>query len=233
MLRPVAAAPETRYAFDGEHHVAYQVVSSDGPDLLYVPTATFPIDLMWDEPVFARCLRRLASFSRLITCDLLGVGSSDAVAIADLPAMQAWTDGLGNVLDAAESGCSAIFATSESALPAMLYAASQPSRVRALVLWAPFACFMRAPEVPYGMPEAALLRYLDSYRETAGTGDVVDQLAPSRVADVGFRRWWARSERLAAGPSGLHPHPGPFPPHRPPVGPQQHPGTDPGPASER
>jgi class 3 adenylate cyclase len=201
----MVTGPETRYAFDGEHHVAYQVVSADGPDLLYVPTATFPIDLMWDEPVFAHCLRRLASFSRLITCDLLGVGSSDAVAITELPAMQAWTDGLGNALDAAESGCSAIFATSESALPAMLYAASQPARVRALVLWAPYASFMRAPDVPYGMPEPALLRYVDSYRETVGTGAVVDLMAPSRVADAGFRRWWARCERLAAGPSSFAP----------------------------
>jgi hypothetical protein len=38
-------------------------------------------------------LHRLASFSRLITTDLLGMGSSDAVPINDRPAMQAWTDG--------------------------------------------------------------------------------------------------------------------------------------------
>jgi hypothetical protein len=45
----MAATPETLYAKDGDsHHLAYQVVG-EGPDLLFVPTATFPIDLLWDE----------------------------------------------------------------------------------------------------------------------------------------------------------------------------------------
>jgi hypothetical protein len=119
----MAAAPETRYATAGPHHLAYQALGDNGPDLLYVPTATFPIDLMWDEPAFAHGLRRLASFSRLITCDLLGVGSSDAVG-ANVPALQAWSDGIGAVLDAAWSACSAVFAATESTFPALLYAAS-------------------------------------------------------------------------------------------------------------
>src|SRR6185312_5656104 len=89
----MAATPETLYAKDGDsHHLAYQVVG-EGPDLLFVPTATFPIDLLWDEPTVAGHLRRLASFSRLILTDLLGTGSSDAVPVHDRPAMQAWTDG--------------------------------------------------------------------------------------------------------------------------------------------
>ena len=38
----MAGTPETRYAKDGDsHHIAYQVVG-EGPDLLFVPTATFP-----------------------------------------------------------------------------------------------------------------------------------------------------------------------------------------------
>ena len=77
------AIPDTVYARDGDVHVAYQVVGDGGPDLLFVPTATFPIDLLWDEPTVAGHLRRLASFSRLILTDLLGVGSSDAVPIHD------------------------------------------------------------------------------------------------------------------------------------------------------
>lgn len=64
--------PETRYARDGDVHLAYQVVGDSGPDLLFVPTATFPIDLLWDDPTVARLLRRLASFGRLILSDLLG-----------------------------------------------------------------------------------------------------------------------------------------------------------------
>src|SRR5690348_655488 len=90
--RGMSAMPETRYARDGDVNLAYQVIGDSGPDLLFVPTATFPIDLLWDEPTVAGHLRRLASFSRLSLTDLLGMGSSDSVPLHDRPAMQEWTD---------------------------------------------------------------------------------------------------------------------------------------------
>jgi len=196
----MAAIPETVYARDGDVHLAYQVVSDRGPDLLFVPTATFPIDLLWDEPTVAGHMHRLASFSRLITTDLLGVGSSDSVPICDRPAMQAWVDGLVAVLDAAGSRCVSVFATAESALPVMLLTASYPDRVNSLVLWSPFACFRRAPDYPFGMPEPAFSRYVDAFGEGVGTGAVADLLAPSWAGDAAKRRWWARGERLVGGP---------------------------------
>ena len=173
----MAGTPETLYARDGDsHHLPYQIVG-EGPDLLFVPTATFPIDLLWDEPTVACHLRRLASFSRLILTDLLGTGSSDAVPIHDRPAMQAWTDGLVAVLDAVGSEGVSVFAMSESALPVMLLTASHPHRVRSLALFGPFARYMRAADQPFGMPESALARYLDGFERTVGTGRVVDNLA--------------------------------------------------------
>jgi class 3 adenylate cyclase/pimeloyl-ACP methyl ester carboxylesterase len=196
----MAAIPETVYARDGDAHLAYQVVGDGGPDLLFVPTASFPIDLLWDEPTVAGHLHRLASFSRLVMTDLLGVGSSDAVPINDRPAMQSWTDGLVAVLDAVGSECVSVFAMSESALPAMLLTASHPHRVRSLVLCSPYARYLRAPDQPFGMPEPALARYIESFEDTVGTGALVDLLAPSWAGDAAKRRWWARGERLAGGP---------------------------------
>src|ERR1700730_4936962 len=123
----MAAGPQTVYTRDGDIHLAYQIADDHGPDLLFVPTATFPIDLLWDEPTVARHLRRLGSFSRLIMTDLLGMGSSDAVPIHDRPAMQAWTDGLVAVLNAVGSESACVFAMAESALPVMLLAATHPT----------------------------------------------------------------------------------------------------------
>ena len=194
------ATPATVYARDGDVHLAYQVLDNSGPDVLFVPTATFPIDLLWDEPTVAGHLRRLGSFGRLIATDLLGMGSSDAVPISDRPAMQAWTDGLVAVLDAAGSECVSVFAMAESALPAMLLSASHPDRVRSLVLWAPFARYVRGPGQSFGMPEPTLAKYLDGYLGTVGTGRVVELLAPSWADNAAKRRWWARGERLAGGP---------------------------------
>ncbi len=196
----MAAIPQTVYARDGDVHLAYQIVGDRGPDLLFVPNAMFPIDLLWDDPTVAGHLHRLASFSGLITTDLLGMGSSDAMPIQDRPAMQSWTDGLVAVLDAVGSECVSVFAMSESALPVMLLAASNPHRVRSLVLCSAFARFLRAPDYPFGMPEPAFARYVDAVGELIGTGALVDVLAPSWAGDAAKRRWWARGERLAGGP---------------------------------
>ena len=192
--------PETFYARDGDARVAYQIVGDAGPDLLFVPTPVFPIDLLWDEPTVANQLHRLASFSRLILTDLLGVGSSDAVPINERPAMQCWADGLVTVLNAVDSKSASIFAMGESTLPVMLLAASNPDRIRSLILWSPYASYLRSRDQPFAMPEPALASYLSAFEDMVGTGALVDVLAPSWADDAAKRRWCARSERLAGGP---------------------------------
>lgn len=201
MLEPMASIPETLYARDGDAHLAYQVAGDTGPDLLFVPTATFPIDLLWDEPTVAGHLHHLASFSRLILTDLLGTGSSDAVPIDHRPAMQSWADGLVAVLDAVGSESATVFGMSESGLPVLLLAASHPHRVRSVVVSNPFARYVRGPDQPFGMPEPVLARYLETAERAVGSGALMDQLAPSWSGDAAKRRWWARAERLAGGPA--------------------------------
>jgi pimeloyl-ACP methyl ester carboxylesterase len=185
----MAAIPDTVYARDRDVNLAYQIAGGSGPDLLFVPTATFPIDLLWDEPTVAAHLRRLSSFGRLILTDLLGMGSSDAVPINECAAMQSWTDGLVAVLDAVGSDCVSVVAMAESALPAMLLTASHPHRVRSLVLWSPYAYFMRAPDQPFGMPEPALEKYVESFGSTSGTGSTFWRPAgaATRASDAGMR----------------------------------------------
>lgn len=195
----MGATPETRYARDGSIHFAYQVVGDNGPDLLLVLNPNFPIDLVWDEPTVAGHLRRLASFSRLILTDLLGVGSSDSTP-PDNPSMQVWTDGLVAVLDAVNSERTSVFGMTESALSAMLLAASQPQRVRSLVLSSPYAKFLRGPDQSFGLRESDLPTFIDNFGRNVGTGALVDVLAPSWAGDAAKRRWWARGERLAGGP---------------------------------
>jgi class 3 adenylate cyclase len=195
----MTTAPATRYVRDAGTDIAYQVLGTSDHDLLYVPTATHPIDLMWDDPVLARGLHRLSTSFRLIACDLRGVGSSDPMWFTAVPVMQAWADGLGAVLDATGSERASIVAMAESSLPVMLYAASHPERVRSLVLSASYARYERAPDYPDGMPESALAHYLEAFHEAVGAGGLVDYLAPSRRDDQRFRDWWARGERLSAG----------------------------------
>jgi class 3 adenylate cyclase len=195
----VSGVPETSYTALGDSYIAYQVTGADGPDLVYVSTATHPIDLLWEDPVVARGLRRLAASNRLILCDLIGVGSSDPILYSDLPAMQTWADGFTAVLDAVGSDQATFFATSESTPPVLLFAATHPERVRSLVLWSPYARYARDDDHPAGMPTGTLERYLTAFADVVGTGGLADFFAPSRAGDEWFRAWWGRGERLSAG----------------------------------
>jgi class 3 adenylate cyclase len=198
----MAGVPETRYADLGGVHFAYQVLEANGPDLLLIPCPNLPIDLLWDDPTVAGHLNRLASFSRLILTDLLGIGSSDSSPPGD-PPMQSWTDGFVAVLDAAGSRRASVFASTESGLPAMLLAASHPRRVHSLILAGAYACFLRREDQTFGLRESDLARYLDVFGRNVGTGAVTEVLAPSWARDERKRRWWARCERLATGPGNF------------------------------
>jgi class 3 adenylate cyclase len=192
--------PDTRYAKSGDLHIAYQVAGSGPPDIVFPTTLWSPLDLLWEDPLAARGLRRLASMGRLIGCDLRGWGSSDAVDLESLPALQAWMDDLGVVMDEAGSEQAALIGAGEVGLVAILFAATYPERVSALVLINSFARFRRGPDQPWGMPLDAAERYLRVYLETTGRGPVAGLLAPSRAGEPGFRRWFAKCERLSRGP---------------------------------
>ena len=198
--RVMASTPETQYALSGGNHIAYQVADGAERDILYVPRTTTPIDLLWDDPIVARGLRRLTACGRLIMCDLRGWGASDSIDTTRLPAMQAWMDDIGAVLDAAESDQATLVAGSESALPLMLFAATNPDRTTGLVLINAFARFLRTPETPFGIPPESAERYVELYRSISGRGALVDYLAPTRSSEPAFRRWSTRSQRLGAGP---------------------------------
>jgi hypothetical protein len=46
--------------------VAGQVPGEAPPDLVCVPGWFSNVEMMWENPMLARCMRRLASFSRVI-----------------------------------------------------------------------------------------------------------------------------------------------------------------------
>ena len=121
--------PTTRYAKSGSVHVAYQVFGNGDIDLVFFPGFVSNIEIYWEEPHFARWLRRLASFARVITFDKRGTGLSDRLEI--LPTMDERMDDVRAVMDAADSERAAIFGLSEGGSLATLFAAHYPERCRA------------------------------------------------------------------------------------------------------
>src|SRR5262249_34010053 len=105
--RLTAVEHETRYARNGDVHIAYQVVG-DGPiDLVYTIGIWSNVEIMWDWPTYARYLERLASFSRLILFDLRGIGLSDRGS--EPPILERQADDVRAVMDAAGSEAASLF----------------------------------------------------------------------------------------------------------------------------
>src|SRR5688572_25745939 len=143
--------PRTRYAKSGDVHLAYQVVG-DGPvDLVYVPGWVSHVEYAWENPGFARTLRRLASFSRLILFDKRGTGMSDRVPESDLPTLEQRMDDVRAVMDAVGSERAFLFGVSEGGPMALLFAATYPDRVAGLITYASYPRRSRSPGYPAGL----------------------------------------------------------------------------------
>jgi class 3 adenylate cyclase len=190
--------PETRYAKSGDVHIAYQVVGNGPIDLVLIPGLFTHVEHQWEEPGFARFLERLASFSRLIVFDARGAGLSDRAP--ELPPMEEQMDDVQAVLDAAGSTSAAFLGLSQAGPMAILFAASHPERMTALVLYATYAMPRRDDSYPWGRSAEWMADYNRLIDQKWGSGVFLSQVAPTRVADESFRQWWGRYERLSYGP---------------------------------
>jgi pimeloyl-ACP methyl ester carboxylesterase len=201
----MSEVPETRYAqtVDGVR-IAYQVWGEGPRDLVMIRDASAPIDCLWEEPRIAQMLERLGSFSRNIWFDARGWGSSNVLTLAGQPGLDAWLDDISAVMEAAGSERAVIGGMNEGGSPTMLFAATYPQRVSAVVLVNTFARFVQAPDYDCGLPPELLDRYLDAMVASWGTLDnLAEGMAPSMVGDRQWSRWMLRAQRLGTSPTSV------------------------------
>jgi len=196
----MAAVPRTRYAVSGDLRIAYQV-AGDGPvDLVWIPGWVSNVEESWEQPALAGFLHRLSSFSRLILFDKRGTGLSDPVSISELPTLEERIDDVRAVMDALGSENAALLGFSEGVNLAITFAASHPSRTRALVLLSGFASRLRSPEYPWAPSleerEALIAETLANWGEMD-----LSNLAPSAAHDPATMASLARYFRHSASPS--------------------------------
>lgn len=190
---------DTRYARSGDLSIAYQVVGK-GPDVVFVPGSLSHVELGWETPPTAAMYRRLSGFGRMITFDKRGTGLSDRSA--ELPTLEERMDDVRAVMDAADCEQAAVVAISEGGPMALLFAATYPERVTALVLWATFARAAWAPDYPDGIPAEAAEAFFDQIEESWGHGRVWPLISTQDAPDdETTRRNLARFERNAATPA--------------------------------
>jgi class 3 adenylate cyclase len=195
----MARKPETRYAKGPGGDIAYQVVG-DGPlDLVVVPGWISHVDLLWGDPGWRTFIGEFTSFARVILYDKLGTGVSDP--IVDLPTLESRADELRAVLDAAGSDRPALFGLSQGGPISVMFAASYPERVRALIIYGSFA--NGAIEDDGSPGRAKWIEGLTRVRASIdhwGEGYTTDWAVPSLSHDARYREGVGALERASMSP---------------------------------
>jgi class 3 adenylate cyclase/pimeloyl-ACP methyl ester carboxylesterase len=141
-------APTTRYAWNGDVALAYQVLGEGPTDLVYMQGWISNVDLNWENPHLSRFLKGLSSIGRLIIMDRRGWGCSDRFSPNDVPPLETLTEDVATVMDAVGCERAVLIASTECAAIATLFAASHPERTVALVLIDPWVTFLRTDDTP-------------------------------------------------------------------------------------
>jgi DNA-binding SARP family transcriptional activator/pimeloyl-ACP methyl ester carboxylesterase len=196
------AQPETRYADSDGTYIAYQVLGEGPPDIVAVPGLVSHLDLWWQDQAATRFFRRLAGLGRLIMFDKRDTGLSDS-ALGDLSLEQRMAD-VQAVMGACGSSRAVLFGYSEGGPMSLLFAATYPERVSALVLAEAAARWMPAPGYPCGDQSYAMVEAFERLASHGwGQGQSIEWYAPSRAGSARVRRELARWERMAVSPGAL------------------------------
>ncbi|MCC6945862.1 MAG: alpha/beta fold hydrolase, partial [Thermomicrobiales bacterium] len=187
-----------KYAKSDGLSIAYQVIGHGSIDVVFVMGWVSHIELFWSEPHFADFLSGIASFSRLIVFDKRGTGLSDRPV--SLPTMEERMDDVRAVMDAVNSERAALIGVSEGGAMCLLFAATYPKRVSALIIDGGYARSMWAPDYEWGRTIEQRERYFAYLEENWGSDVMIDARAPSLAHDEQFREWWSTYLRMSASP---------------------------------
>ena len=194
--------PETRFAItDDGAHIAYQVIGDGPPDIVYANSFMSHVEVSWDYPPAARFYERMASFGRLVLFDRRGTGLSDPiVGLFDIEDRSA---DLRAVLDALALEQPVLLGSSEGGMTCTHFAALNPERVGALVLFSSTVKTVADDECPWAWSREFYELFVNSIEATwtDPTGANIVFTNPSLQDDPHARAWYARYFRLSASPS--------------------------------
>src|SRR5205085_1301334 len=134
------------YTQSGEVHVAYRVFGAGPFDLVFASGMDFPSVEFHDHAAGAG-FDELTDRMRVIRFDKRGTGASDRVS--GVPSLEERMDDVRAVMDAVGVERAALLGHVDGAAMAILFAATYPERVFALVLFQGKPRFVRAPDFPW------------------------------------------------------------------------------------
>jgi DNA-binding SARP family transcriptional activator/pimeloyl-ACP methyl ester carboxylesterase len=197
------AVPQTRYAPTADGiHIAYQVLGEGERDIIFVPGLMSHLELLWEDEETSGFFRRLSGLGRLILFDKRDTGLSDP-APRDMSLEERMED-VRAVMRAADSRRAVLFGYSEGAPMSILFAATYPGRVTALILGSASARWFPAPGYPCGHDAQEMY---DGLQEIAahrwGQGASIEWYLQSRADSAAARQGFGRFERIAISPSAF------------------------------
>jgi DNA-binding SARP family transcriptional activator/pimeloyl-ACP methyl ester carboxylesterase len=195
--------PPIRYAQTADGiHIAYLVTGEGERDIVFVPGLMSHLELFWEDPQTSGFLRQLATLGRLIMFEKRDTGLSDR-GPGDMSLEERMED-LRTVMRAAGSSQAVLFGYSEGAPMSLLFAATSPGRVTALILGSASARWMPAPGYPCGHEAQEMFDELcDIAAHRWGQGATIEWYMQGRAGSERMREAFARFERMAISPSSF------------------------------
>ena len=189
--------PVTRYAASGDVNIAYQTMGAGPVDIIMVPGLISHVEFTHEMAGYTAFLRRLSTFSRVVTFDKRGQGLSDRISGA--PSLEQRMDDVRAVMDDVGSQRAVVVGFSEGCPMSVLFAATYPERVAQLVLFGGFA--LASALVPNDLEEriTGLVKLVKLW----GTGNMIKTVMASQAANQDAVGQFAKLERLSASPGAI------------------------------
>jgi pimeloyl-ACP methyl ester carboxylesterase len=170
---------DTRYAKtpDGAY-IAYQTAGVGPIDLVWQLDYLGNIDLIWEWPGLREWLPGLAAFCRVILHDRRGTGLSSRNVAP--PNLETRVSDLHLVLDTVGSDRPVLAGYAEAGAPNVLFAATNPARVRSIVWLSPLPRVLWTPDFPWGAKPDYIKRD-ESTLELWGTAELGAAAAESEA----------------------------------------------------
>src|SRR5947208_13220307 len=194
---------DTQYAQSGDVHVAYRVFGAGPLDLVFASGLDFPSVEFHDQAIgsgFDELTRRM----RVIRFDKRGTGASDRVS--GVPSLEERMDDVRAVMDAVGVERAALLGHVDGAALAILFAATYPERVFALVLFQGKPRFVRATNFPWAPTREQYEQGTQSWLAELQSSADLERAFASRLgrspSDPLVRKR-ARATRLTVSPGAL------------------------------
>src|SRR5438445_6362205 len=167
--------------------------------MLVLAGAPSNLDVQWESERYARFLHALAEGRRLILTDRRGTGPSDRFSASDIPPVEALTDDLCQVMDAARSERAVVVSWRETTMVAQFFAAAHPDRCAGLVLIDPVAYWLHSAETPWMPTLSEWGAFIADIRTRWGESVPVENAYENDAE----RDWFLRFERATVAPGAF------------------------------